>query len=283
MHPHILFIHALTPIHVGNDVGLGAINLPTMREVHTGYPLIPGSSLKGVLRAEADEHMKPSVVPLFGPERGSDTDARGDLAFGDAQLLALPIRSLYGTFAWITCPFALIRLRRDLQLSGHQLAIPTLASHSIAHCTDDSCVVTDGQRPARAHLEDFSLTVERNSALKAIAAKIAVLAQVDSASAPGFFQQHLLCVHDDLFAHFARTALEVRARVKIDPDKGTAAASGPWTEEHIPAESLLCALVVGRRESPAKLGPLLAGELRLGGRGTLGLGRARATLSPIGK
>lgn len=283
MHPHILLIHALTPIHVGNDVGLGAINLPTMREVHTGYPLIPGSSIKGVLRAQAGDKLQSDVVKLFGPDRGTDTDARGDLAFGDAQLLALPIRCLHGTFAWVTCPFVLARFARDLQLSKESLPIPTVADPKSALCAEEPCDVTDHHTPSRAHLEDFSLEVQPNPALKKIATRIAELAQIDAVSANGYFQRRLLCIHDDLFAHLARTCLEVRARVKIDAEKGTAAASGPWTEEHIPAETLLCALVVGRHESPARIKPLLAGDLRLGGRGTLGLGRARAILSPIGK
>lgn len=347
MHAHVFFVHALTPIHIGNDIGLGAINLPTMREVHTGYPVLPGSSIKGVLRGQARDRPGLDIIKLFGPERGAEEDRRGDLAFGDAQLLALPVRSLYGTFAWLTCPFALARLARDLTQIGKRLPPVTLERPGEALTPDDTSALTpeqpagrrpdareDGARGERPHeqhpaagrrngpredgprgerrareqpvaadrgrsdpaqppdatrrvvfLEDFALTARADSGLAAAAGEILELAAGDPARTRGvpeldrdFFRRRLLCVHDDLFAHFARVGLEVRARVKLDEDTGTAAKSGPWTEEHLPAESLLCGLVVGRHESPTCLAPLL-GELRIGGRATLGLGRARMTLS----
>ncbi len=43
-------IKALTPLHVGVGAGLGHIDLPIQREVHTKFPMIPGSSVKGALR-----------------------------------------------------------------------------------------------------------------------------------------------------------------------------------------------------------------------------------------
>jgi len=43
-------IKALTPLHVGVGTGLGHIDLPIQREVHTKFPMIPGSAVKGALR-----------------------------------------------------------------------------------------------------------------------------------------------------------------------------------------------------------------------------------------
>lgn len=280
MQSQIFLIHALTPIHIGNDIGLGAINLPTMREVHTGYPVIPGSSIKGVLREQFRD--RPEVAQrLFGPERGAEADARGDLAFGDAQLLALPVRSLYGTFAWVTCPHALARFARDLKLTGESIEVPKLERSKDDHALVPSHIsaLTSGTAPGQVFLEDFTLTAEKTPVLDKIATAIAELGVKSRQLDAEFLKQRLLCVHDDLFAHFARTCLEVRARVKIDHTTGTAAASGPWTEEHLPAETLLCGLVVGRTEKPTVLEQALGAELRFGGRATLGLGRACMTLS----
>src|SRR5262249_47334769 len=67
-----------------------------------------------------------------------------------------------------------------------------------------------------------------------------------SEAARAFFSARLVVVKDDYFGFFSRTATEIRHRVKIDSDTGTAASSGPWTEEHIPAEALLHGLVLGR-------------------------------------
>src|SRR5439155_954829 len=42
----------------------------------------------------------------------------GALSVADARLLLFPMRSLKGTFAWLSCPFALKRLKRDVEDSG---------------------------------------------------------------------------------------------------------------------------------------------------------------------
>ena len=43
-------IKAMTPLHVGVGTGLGHIDLPIQREVHTKFPMIPGTAVKGALR-----------------------------------------------------------------------------------------------------------------------------------------------------------------------------------------------------------------------------------------
>ena len=42
-----LLIFTRTPLHVGAGSSVGAIDQPIQRERHTGFPIIPGSSLKG--------------------------------------------------------------------------------------------------------------------------------------------------------------------------------------------------------------------------------------------
>ena len=66
----------------------------------------------------------------------------GAVAFSDARILAFPVRSLSGVFAWVTCPAVLDRLSRDfglvdgkvekgpvepLQGLSHQRGLPRLA------------------------------------------------------------------------------------------------------------------------------------------------------------
>ncbi|TMQ11910.1 MAG: hypothetical protein E6J90_33420, partial [Deltaproteobacteria bacterium] len=86
----LYFIHATSPLHAGVGTGLDAINLPTARERWTGYPFLPGSSVKGVLR-EVAERLHESkaltqkeVFGAFGPSTDYAGDARGGLVFSDA-------------------------------------------------------------------------------------------------------------------------------------------------------------------------------------------------------
>src|SRR5947208_12166768 len=51
----LLFLHAQTGLHPGSGTALGTVDLPVQRERHTGWPTIPGSALKGILRDRCRE------------------------------------------------------------------------------------------------------------------------------------------------------------------------------------------------------------------------------------
>src|SRR5207302_541516 len=137
----LLFLHAQTALHPGSGTALGTVNLPVQRERHTHWPTIPGSSLKGILRDLCREGAKekyqedrdgegkvrrtrrrvaneedPDLVAAFGPGKVDERSGHaGALAVTDARILAFPVRSLRGVFAWVTCPDVLDRLDRDLR------------------------------------------------------------------------------------------------------------------------------------------------------------------------
>lgn len=324
---HRLFLlHALTPLHIGGDEGVGGIDLPTMREAHTGYPLVPGSSLKGVLR-EAGELAHgvaaDAVRGAFGPPQAEAGDFRGGLVLTDAHLLALPVRSLYGTFAWLTCAPVLARLDRDLALSGAAGRLPSLAkvgkTAALVAAAEDgqpaSALVGSSGGRHRVFLEELIMEVEASPEVTTVAEGIAgwLWPGEEGACSRELFTRRLLVVHEDVFAFYTRLGMEIRSRVKIERETGTAAGSGPWAEEHMPAETLLAGLAMGRatrvkppRKPEERGGPeegeAAAGEswpagkslevleglaagapvLRFGGHSTIGLGRARFHLAPNG-
>lgn len=51
----IYWLEAITPLHVGMGRGVGFIDLPIIREKVTGWPLVPGSAVKGVIRDHFDQ------------------------------------------------------------------------------------------------------------------------------------------------------------------------------------------------------------------------------------
>ena len=68
MTTHLTLVHAMSPLHAGTGHSVGAIDLPIARERPTGIPLIPGSSLKGALRARSADPVDPRRVrPGHGP------------------------------------------------------------------------------------------------------------------------------------------------------------------------------------------------------------------------
>lgn len=133
MTARMLYVRALSPIHSGTGQAAGVIDLPVARERVTGWPYLPGSSVKGVLRDACDSDRDGGAardgygsaareaVPAndfyaaFGPPTEYASAHAGDLWFTDLRLLCFPVRSLRGSFAWVTCPMALQRWARDLQ------------------------------------------------------------------------------------------------------------------------------------------------------------------------
>jgi CRISPR-associated protein Cmr4 len=265
--PHQLYLlHAVTPLHVGIEDSLGGVDLPTMKERHTGYPLVPGSSVKGVLRTEAAPQFKTRPeegLAAFGPDSTASGDFRGGLVFTDALLLALPVRSLSGTFAWVTCGQILRRLARDLSVCPG-FVLPEVPSPSPAEAlvagveyepptegeaktvrASSSLVIEDGTS-RRVFLEESVVTARPEPSVGLLAEAIGGWLWPRDADAIEFFRDRFLLVHEDVFGYLVRLGLEVRARVKIDRELGTAADTGPWSEEHMPAETVLYGLVMGR-------------------------------------
>lgn len=251
----LFLLHTLSPLHVGVSEGVGAINLPTAREVVTQYPYIPGSSIKGVLRDFAEQqHVAQDdarygddpVVHVFGPPSSRAGDARGGVVFNDALLLLLPMRSLIGSFALVTCPLILHRFARELALApGSNQALSTNLRSLVVD--DERCVVPTASsltHKGQALLEDVRLEANTSTAVDDLGRWLAGCAWPGEAH---LYTPRLAVVSDTLFGFFVRLNLEVRTRVPINDETGTAASSGPWMEEYIPAEALLYGTLEGRR------------------------------------
>ena len=251
----LLFIHALTGLHPGSGTALDVVDLPVQRERHTAWPLIPGSSLKGVMRAEcsgdnqSDENVLAAFGPAFRPEPGAASYHAGAVAFSDARILAFPVRSLTGVFAWVTCSDVLNRLSRDLGLIGGGFpAVPTVEKDQ-ATCAEDSPLIAhDG----RLMLEEFEFS--RGGDAGEIADWLAERA-VEDPGTQDRLRSHLAVLHNDDFTHFVRNATEVVARVGLDYERKTVRTGALFYEEYLPAETLFYSLVMcsdSRRESRAK-------------------------------
>lgn len=276
MKNQLYFLHALTATHVGIGQGTGAIDLPIAREKATQLPNIPGSSIKGVLRNELMDEQNPAHKALFGPQHREESNAHaGALVVGDAQLLCLPVRSLKGTLAYATCPFILKRLNRDFVHIGDQPFSVNAPLPAEIYVTSNS-VLVEGNK---IYLEELDLTkVAQN--IDSIAEKLASLCFA-SPEEKTDFKQRFAILSDEVFIFLAETAMEIRARIKIDEKTGTAVGGALWYEENLPAETLLWGMLAADRsfrndcqKSAEELLNILPAKQRLqiGGNATVGRG-----------
>ncbi|NOY80077.1 MAG: type III-B CRISPR module RAMP protein Cmr4 [Kiritimatiellaeota bacterium] len=231
MEQRILTLLARTPVHVGAGNSVGAVDSPVMRERHTRIPIIPGSSLKGVLRdlflGDAD-----AAAWLFGT--GSDTEATaGALLVGEARVLAFPVRSAKGGFAWVTCPLALARYKRD---AGAQFAIPEGIGEQ--ECLASEELKLDG----KVVLEEYCLACTGESDVWQ------ELVEIASDEVWGDLGKRFAVLSDDMFCYFVEHACEVVTRVRIDDDTGTVAGSALFNQENVPSETLFYAVIAAQDE-----------------------------------
>ncbi|GIW29298.1 MAG: type III-B CRISPR module RAMP protein Cmr4 [Meiothermus sp.] len=280
MNTHILFLHALSPLHPGTGQGVGSIDLPIARERATGIPYLPGSSVKGVLRDAASGKLdKEKLLALFGPETGSASEHAGAAVFGDAKLLLFPVRSLAGVFAYVTSPYLMERFAREAGFARlDPPALPTApASDAWCHVSQNSTLKVGD----KVYLEDLDLSFQASPELGAWETW---LTQQSEAPVKG----RICLVHDDVMGFLLETATEVVARIRLEDETKTVAQGALWYEESLPAESLLYGLLSlgsSRKKEVAvsldDLKPLL-GYTQMGGKASVGRGLCQLRLGGAG-
>jgi len=238
----LMFVHALTSIHPGSGTALGVVDLPVQRERHTNWPTIAGTSFKGVLRADAKGYMdKETWLAVFGPETDNAGDHAGAISFTDARLLAFPVRSLKGVFAWATCPAALGRLRRDLSLAALDLLPETPVADRNAAIVTKNSPLRQGDGLV---LEEFAFDAKDGADP---AAEWIVAHGLTDEDTKHWLKDRLAIIDDDAFGHFAQHATEVTARIALDYETKTVKKGALFYEEFLPAETLLYSLVLAQR------------------------------------
>jgi CRISPR-associated protein Cmr4 len=297
MAAQITFVHALSPLHAGIGQGAGVIDLPIAREKATGLPFLPSSSLKGTLRSlcsstrTADE-----CNSIFGPEISNidqDSNHASSVQFSDQRLLLLPIRSLAGTFAWVTSPYVLHRLLRDMgDVQGESLsyAVPTVDNKQCL-ITSNSKITIDASIQGQVYLEDLDLSAKASDEATNWATWIGQHVFPNNSSWQQMLMERICIVSDDIFNFLIETATEITARIKLKEDSKTVQEGGLWYEEALPTETILTGIVVATptktsgknaKEVLAVISDITNKSVQLGGKATVGRGMCRVVLAKEG-
>ena len=277
MEQRILTLLARTPVHVGAGNSVGAVDSPVMRERHTRIPIVPGSSLKGVLRDLFHSDDAATEGWLFGT--GSDTEATaGALLIGEARVLAFPVRSAKGGFAWVTCPLALARFKRD---AGADFAVPDGIGEE--ECLASEELDLDG----KVVLEEYCLARTGQSEIWKD------LKEISNDEVWGDLGKRFVVLSDEMFCYFVEHACEVVTRIRISDETGTVDGSGFFNQENVPSETMFYAVIAAQaekgkmqdgRKSAAEaldaLGEKLEANaaIQIGGDETIGLGYCSVSL-----
>ena len=241
----VMFLYAVSPVHMGAGSATGIIDNPIQRERHTNHPCFAGSGIKGAVRHGFEAlGGDPAIIELlFGPEARSGELYAGAVSFGDAQLAAFPVRCLKNGYVYATCPQALARTQRLLALvsAGEGWEIPVVQ--------EGCCAVLSRNllsRGDKLHLEAFEYEADHSAAgtLGALAKDLADRALPQDGGYEFFrdkLKTDLVVLSDTDFAYFVEHATLVEPHVRINETTGTADDGGLFYTENLPPESLMIA------------------------------------------
>jgi CRISPR-associated protein Cmr4 len=214
------------------------VDLPVQRERHTRWPVIPGSSIKGVLRDICKRKNGDQAIweAAFGPERiasGEGNTFAGALSLTDARLLAFPVRSLKGVFAWVTCPQAIDRWKRDLKVAEVPVDVTALrVKEGEAIVSPGSSLKVQAATAGSLVLEEFVFSPKEQN--------------LDFFPVLGAEERKRLAVLNDTdFTYFVEHATEVTARIRLNNETKTVDKGALFYQEFLPAETLMYTVVLG--------------------------------------
>ena len=284
-----LWAHA--SLHAGAGSSVDGVDLPIQREGHSAWPCVFGSSVKGALRAKAEDTLgkdNASIAFVFGPDSSSNNTSEhaGALLVSDAKLLLLPVRSLTSHFKWVTCLALLKRLVRDAQ----RLGVKSIQDITLPDIADDIALVT-GQNTMDLFLEEYRFKTQSHD----LSGLIETINQLTGIAVTDLEKQ-LVIVSCDQFNYLARYATPVTPHIAIDNDKKTVKPGALWYEETLPPETVLYFALSAHR-SRAKVSEQNIGlneeqilhcitqdlfgaspYLQLGGNETVGMGWCKVTV-----
>ncbi len=265
MTTRLYLVHLLSPLQMGAGRATEGGKRPIARLPSSGIPMVPGSALQRVWRPAAT-----GEAPV------------GGLVVGDAHLLALPVRSGRGVFAWVTAPVLLAWAHHCLPGGTGLPDLPTPGPQEVLVGHLSAAPVVE-PATGMVHLEGVPGRAREDLLTAQWAEWLAPALATRGGSA--WFAHRWVVVPDDRMARLWQTATQRDTRIRLDGDTRTVAKGAVWVEESLPPESLLLG-GFSMEEIPPEGGDRSADGgmegiwpvermVQLGGRATIGRGRCR--------
>lgn len=283
----LLSLQARTPLHAGVLGGNHIIDRRIHREVHTQLPMVSSNALKGALREQDIAKDKNAEKQLFGnddaPDANDDKPRGGKpglLFFTDARLLLFPVRSKAGGWAWITSPRVLKKYREEAGLAG---VLPESQDIDAFYKAFDNSINDDqavyaGQQLAMGGmlmLYRHVFSIDKRLLIQQVDVEAWQKAMPLLQGFPALTER-LVILSDENFREMTSLYTEVITRNKITDSTGAVSGEALFTEEYLPADSLLYALAASipgkTQEDICRMINKETSLIQLAGNATLGKG-----------
>ncbi|MEY3556942.1 MAG: type III-B CRISPR module RAMP protein Cmr4 [Microcystis aeruginosa LL13-03] len=287
MNTYLTYLYLLTPLHTGGSADEGNL-MGIAREVHTEFPYLPASSLRGKIRSalelsnpqsEEEKALAKEVSQFFGQKiKDGQQPTEGEVWFAEATLLFFPIASLSHHLVWITCPLWLERWNRWLQNSP--------LTQLIQNCREqitEAIPALVSFTPEPLYLQTAILKQNALGQLNTNDSNSLSQSLQNLTNANGMINQllkKLVIVDDEDCIALVETGLQREVRVALNEGEKTVKGGSFRSEEAIPPETVLffpwgmkpMKQTENTQNIRAKTSELLKNKLQFGGLEGLGRG-----------
>ena len=248
----IILFKAETPIHMGGNQKLGIVDNPIQREIHTNFPKLPASGIKGSIRNEFDEEIADII---FGDE--INEKHRSIYSFVDGRILFFPVKSAKNIYTWVTCPYVLNRFFEDYTMflgesfdEGVEFQPNTFLMQSGNELTNlileeiTFKVNVDGAKKEKNKKEEKGKKEEKDKKDKKYKSKDLFLQLLKDIVYKNEQEptHDIFIISDNDFRYFVELSTEVNTRIKIG-DNGIVENGKLFTEEYVPEETIFYGFV----------------------------------------
>ncbi|MEM9543639.1 MAG: type III-B CRISPR module RAMP protein Cmr4 [Cyanobacteria bacterium P01_E01_bin.42] len=287
MHDYLTYLYLLTSLHTGGSADEGNL-MGIAREVHTEFPYLPSSSLRGKIRASLEG--EENAGTFFGQKiENGKQPTEGEVWFADATLLFFPIASLSHHMIWITCPLWLRRWNQWLNDGD--------IDEAIAQCDASLSKETPALvsfTPESLFLQTALLKPNELTQLDSKLLTSSLSAVTRGGGAISNLLKKLVVISDEDCITLVETGLQREVRVALETGSKTVKGGSFRSEEAIPPETVLFfpwgtkppkeildpetkkTKKIDTQAVRGKLNELLGGKLQLGGLEGLGRGWTNA-------
>jgi CRISPR-associated protein Cmr4 len=234
MKHQITYMYLLTPLHTGASADEGNL-MGIAREVHTEFPYLPASSLRGKIRAELEFTHPNEAGTFFGQKiKDGQQPTEGEVWFAEATLLFFPIASLSHHLVWLTCPLFLERWNRWLQGNPLSQLIQTCRGQitdetpALVSFNTDELLLQNAQLRGN-NLQHIPVTEIGNN-LTHLPSQNGMISQI---------LNKLVIVSDEDCIALIETGLQREVKVALEEGQKTVKGGSFRSEEAIPPEAVL--------------------------------------------
>ncbi|NEO25678.1 MAG: type III-B CRISPR module RAMP protein Cmr4 [Kamptonema sp. SIO4C4] len=261
-------VEAIAPLHVGATAGEESGNLNLIfRDQFTQTGIIPGSSIRGRLRAEMRRGNNDDPGYWYGQDADSGETTESIVKFEYASIVWLPVFCPGQPIVWVTCPKLLKRYKR------------------IANIEDDTPPVYSGSRPLEALTVDDKPQLFFNFGFLEI--------DHPKQNLKNWFplgeELPAVVVADDEIAMIHDMALYRQSRVALKEDEKRVKGKAFFNTEALPEGTILVFPIAirevnennGNKKDWKPFGDTKKADLYLGGLESIGFGHCELTLRGV--